>query len=292
VTAGLKNSFVQAYANFYYTSLLPQPKPGVGGALYYGDPSHPWEPDHPSNAQFSWNGFDHRVAKMPLYFRLRSGLGFAHDPYIAEAYLGGTFYPTIWYNYLGGTAWTPAFKLGSGFYLNGVFDKQRTAFSLPHHFDTSTTNVSISRGYGTKLAQFIAYVVTTADDYWGPRQLEVYIPPPPSYVIPFTTGPVGLIAPDYLSFRGLATYRSLVGSTVFTPNPYFQASILLRESHDYPKPIAPTCCTYEYGRPPYEADMDVRFRVYRTLVLDVGRSYFFNFGNLRWSPTWSIRTGP
>jgi hypothetical protein len=292
VTAGLHNSYVQAYANFYYTSLLPQPKPGVGGALYYGDPSHPWEPDHPANANFGWNGFDHKASKLPLYFRLRSGLGFAHDPYVAEAFLGGTFYPTIWYNYVGGTAWSPSFKLGGGFYLNGVFDKQRTSFSLPHHFDSTTTNVSLSRGYGTKLAQFVAYVVTAADDYWGARQLEVYTPLPPNYVIPFTLGPISQIAPDYLTFRGLATYRSLVESTVFTPNPYFQASFLLRQSRDYPQPIAPTCCTYLYGRPPYQADMDVRFRIYRTLVLDVGRSYFFNYGNLRWSPTFAIRTGP
>ncbi len=292
VTAALGHSFVVATTNFYYTSLLPQPQPGIGGALYYGDPSHPWEPDHPANGQLSWNGYDHRINKLPLNFRLRSGLGFAHDPYVAEAFLGGVYYSSLYYNYLGATLYTPALQFGhSGVYFNASYDDQRQSFSLPHHIDTKATTVSLSRLFGTKFAAFVAYQVYNLGDFWGPRQLEVYPPLAPDTVIPYTVGPISSLAPTYLSFRGFGTSRALLGSLIFTPNRYVQAVASMQQASDYPQPIAPEAPSEVlYGRPPLTATMDLRFKLLRTLAIDIGRSYYFNFGTLRWSPQFSIRT--
>jgi hypothetical protein len=292
VTAALGGSFVVASTNLYYTSLLPMPKPGVGGALYYGDPSHPWEPDHPSNGQLSWTGFEHRINKLPLTFRLRSGLGFAHDPYVAEAYLGGVFYPSLYYNYLGGTLYTPAIQIGhSGTFFNASFDDQRQAFSLPHHIDTKSTTASLSKVFGTKFAAFVAYQVYNVGDFWGPRQTEQYPPIAADTILPYTVGPVGTLAPDYLSFRGFGTNRAVVESLVFTPNRFVQTVASMQEADDYPQPIAPEPPNeYLYGRPPLTANLDLRFKLLRTLAIDIGRSYYFNFGSLRWSPQFSIRT--
>ncbi len=292
VTAALGGSYVVATTNFYYTSLLPQPKPGIGGALYYGDPSHPWEPDHPANGQFSWNGFDHKINKLPLNFRLRSGIGFAHDPYVAEAYLGGVYYTSLYYNYLGGTLYTPALQIGhSGSYFNASFDDQHTGFSLPHHIDTKATTASLSKVFGTKLAAFVAYQVYNTGDYWGSRQTEVYPPIPPDYVVPYTNGPISTFAPDLLSFRGFGTNRAWIESVVITPNRYVQAVAGMQEAYDYPQPIAPEPPNEVlYGRPPLTASLDLRFKLLRTLAVDIGRSYYFNFGSLRWSPQFSIRT--
>jgi hypothetical protein len=292
VTAALGHSYVVASTNLYYTSLLPQPKPGVGGALYYGDPSHPWEPDHPSNGLFSWNGFDHKINKLPLNFRLRSGMGFAHDPYVAEAFLGGVYYTSLYYNYLGGTLYTPALQIGhSGTYFNASYDAQRQYFDLPHHIDTKNTTASISKVFGTKFAAFVAYQISNVGDYWGGRQLEVYPPIAPDTVFPYTVGPISSLAPSYLSFRGLGTSRAAVESLIFTPNRYVQAVAGMQEADDYPQPIAPEPPSEVlYGRPPLTATLDLRFKLLRTLAIDIGRSYYFNFGSLRWSPQFSIRT--
>jgi hypothetical protein len=292
VVAALPHSFLAASANLYYTSLLPMPQPGIGGAYYYGDPSHPWEPDHPSNGQLSWNGFDHRINKLPLNFRLRSGMGFAHDPYVAEAYLGGVYYDSIYWNYIGGTLYTPSLRIGhSGYYFNAIFDAQRQYFSLPHHIDTENTSASVSRQFGTKLAAFVAYQIANTGDFWGPRQLEVYAPIAPSTVLPYTNGPVSIVQPTYTSFRGFGTNRTLAESIVFTPNRYVQGLVGMQEAYDFPGPIAPQPPSdYLYGRPPFAANLDLRVRLLRTLAIDIGRSYYFNFGNLRWSPQFSIRT--
>ena len=42
-----------------------------------------------------------------------------------------------------------------------------------------------------------------------------------------------------------------------------------------------------FGRPPYEARADLRFRPVRNLSVTAGRSYDFGWGGVRWVPTWS-----
>jgi hypothetical protein len=292
-TAALRNSFLQAHTDWFYQSLLAQPAPGVGGLLYYGDPSHPWLPDHPSDGQVTWNGFDHRISrKFPLEFRLRSGYGYAHDPYAALAYLNNTFYDTIWFHYVGINAYTPSIKLGKTLVLNAVADKQREWFSAPHHIDTTDTTFSLSRVFGPKAAVYVSYEITNVGDFYGAQQLVAYPPGSAGAINPATGFFVPVPYPDYAAFRGFATQRGFVEGLSLTPNPYFQAAFQMHENHDWPTPIAPSPLYNLAGRAPLELDGDLRFRVNRTTSVDIGRSYYFDFGDLRWSPQFTVRVGP
>ena len=50
-----------------YSSLLAQPALG-----YYGDPSHPFIPNHPFTAGVQWNGYDQHLLRTGLSYRLKS----------------------------------------------------------------------------------------------------------------------------------------------------------------------------------------------------------------------------
>jgi hypothetical protein len=292
-TAGLHNSFLQAHGDWYYQSLLAQPAPGVGGQLYYGDPSHPWLPDHPSDGQLTWNGFDHRISrKVPLLYRLRSGYGFANDPYEALSDLNGDFVKQVWFTYAGLDLSTPSIKLGRNAAFNGIFDKQRMWFSLPHFIDTTNTTFSLSRVFGPKAAIYVAYQISNVGDFYGAQQSIAYPPGVAGTVDPTTGQFVPNPYPDYAAFRGFSTQRGLVEGLSFTPNPNFQTSFTMHQNHDWPAPIAPSPLYELAGRPPLELDGDVRFRINRSTFVDISRSYYFNFGDLRWSPQFVIRVIP
>ena len=79
-TRGLPHlGYLQYNQNFFYDSLLGAPQP-VDGDYYYGDPSHPWAPAHPSDGTLTFNGFDHQpYRQIPLSYRLRAGIGYAHN---------------------------------------------------------------------------------------------------------------------------------------------------------------------------------------------------------------------
>ena len=160
------------------------------------------------------------------------------------------------------TLYTPAFKLGNralngykAFYLNAVFDKQRTWFTTPHHVDVTNTTFSLSRGFGN-IATYLAYNISnTGDFYNGNLQAEAY---PPGFLYYVFDGKLFVNPyPDYVSFRGFATSRSLIGGLSFTPLYYIQTYLTLRKNNDWPKPIAPSIFDpYYVGRPPYEFDAD------------------------------------
>jgi len=108
-TAGLRRSFLQLNMNGFYDSLLADPAP----LTYYGDPSHNFVPDHPLDAQLAWTGFDQAVRRvplthvslgtLPLTYRLRSGIGLAHNGITPLQIFGGTAFPTIWQHFAGVT---------------------------------------------------------------------------------------------------------------------------------------------------------------------------------------------
>jgi len=43
------------------------------------------------------------------------------------------------------------------------------------------------------------------------------------------------------------------------------------------------------GPPRYQATADVRTRLSKTFFLDVARTYYFNWGDLRWSPAFALQ---
>ncbi|MEO6991578.1 MAG: hypothetical protein ABI346_05665, partial [Candidatus Baltobacteraceae bacterium] len=299
-TISLRHSFVGIGTNNFYSSLLAQPDlhPGYGGQLFYGDVAHYWNPDHPFFGGLGWNGWDTQVGKFPLYYRLRSGIGEAYDQY-GEQYFGGVLYRALWYHYTGGTFYTPAFKLGGksvpgnkAFYLNAVFDKQRTWYTVPHHVDAANTTFSLSRSFGTKIASYLAYNIANVGDFYnGALQSSAYPPGSLYYIVngKLVKNPF----PDYVAFRGFSTTRALSAGLAYTPSYYFQTFVNLRKSNDWPEPIPPTGYNIYYvGRPPYELDLDARLRISPTFAIELARSYYFNWGGYaKWTPTYYLRTG-
>jgi hypothetical protein len=299
LTAGLPHSFLQLTDYAYYNSLLGQPQPGIGGALYYGDPSHNWVGNHPNDLFLNWTGFRNAVGKLPLYLQLRSSFGVAHDEIAPIQSFGGVAYDTIWSKALGFNLSTRPLTVlrdptgrRRDVYFTGWLDKQRQWFSVPHHVDTTQTALSLTKLIDPqKLAVIVSYRNTNTGDFYGAAQLQAY--PPNSVVSPAT----GQVYPSYQAFVGFGTTRSFIEQLNYTPTPQFTLTLSMRENRDFPEPVPGTLLVAggipyfnNYGVSPYQATFDVRFRVNKLLVFDISREYFFNFGGFeRWSPTFQFQ---
>ncbi|MBV8364389.1 MAG: hypothetical protein JO193_07480 [Candidatus Eremiobacteraeota bacterium] len=295
LTQALRRSYLQYSVNFYNQSLLDEPP-----LLYFHDPSHTFNAAHPVNMQLTLTGFDERIGHLPLYERFRIGGLYVHDVYGIQGYAtpsSGGCSPdpnnpsycnpsgqpfgvgqNLWQNLVGLTLYTPSVKLGGNAYLNAVFDKQRT-WGAPHYVDTTDSNVSLSKLYGTHAVTYLQYDVRNVSDVYGRNQLLAY----PPYV-PIVNGTP---YPGFAAFRGLATYRTLTGGFALTPNPDFALAIFARKHTDFPASIP-----FYYGTPPYDISGDVRIRIAPHTMLDISRTYYFNFANERWSPYFQIQVLP
>jgi len=292
-TIALAHSFIQANSDFYYDSLLAQPKPGFAGQLYYGDLGHPYVPNHPMDATVSWTGFTHQVNKVPLFYRLRSGYGFAHDGISGVPSINGADPHTVFYKFGGITAYTPSFHVlrdkhrpNTGDVLfNGSVDKQIEWFSLPHHTDVTTVNASLSKTFTPKLTAFFNYTNANTGDFYGANQSIAY---PGGRIYSYTTGQTY----DYAAFRGFGTTRSYLEQAVFQASPDLTVTASMRENDDFPRPVPEPATIGQIGATPLLASLDVRFRVAHNLLLDVGRTYSFGFGNQFFSPQFFIQALP
>lgn len=297
VTGSLPHSFLQLQVGQIYDSLLPRPKPGVNGLLYYGDPSHNWVPDHPLTGTLSWVGFRIPVYHRSLTYQLRSFVNYAHNGDTPLQQLGGVNYRTLYGKGAGINVVTKSVTIqhdrrNRDLYFTGVFDKQRTYYSSPHHVDVQTETISLTKIIDPqKLTLLLAYTNQNVGDFYGAQQPLAYASQP-AYN-PFT-GQANL---GYSSFRGFATTRSFNEQLVWTPNQIFNLVTTLRENRDYPDAIAgppqivgPNIAFANYGVSPYQATLEVRYRFTRQLVIDVQRSYYFGFGGYeRWQPQFSIQ---
>jgi hypothetical protein len=289
---GLKKSAISFNYDNYNGSLLPTVEFGLEDTF-----------DHPSDALLSWSGSDQRIKGTPIAFRLRGGIGFAHagyhcgigapcptaaDPtdggFVLERF-AGTNVPTIWQHFAGLTLSTQSLYLGKdkarGINIGAIFDKERQYFSLPHHIDSTSTTFSASKLYGRKLAVSAIYQVSNTGDYYGARQLEFY----PAFGP--VTAPDGSVFTSFDSFRGFSTSRSWTGSAVFTPNPNFALNLTATRRYDYPAPIPGA-----FGLPPVQFSPDMRIRLTKFILMDVNRTYFFNFANQKWTPQLGVTFGP
>ncbi|MGH7707410.1 MAG: hypothetical protein ACREM8_04625 [Vulcanimicrobiaceae bacterium] len=288
LTLGLRHSFLQLTGDQFYESLLADPAP-INGLKYYGDPSHNFVPDHPSDAFLTWTGVDHRLGYIPLYFRVRSGYGFAHNGITPEQRIGASSIPTIFEHFAGITLYSPSFRINRDkhhrdTFLNFVFDKQRTWFSLPHFIDAQTSTASISKQFSPKFSAFVDYSISNIGDFWGAQQSLVYPQLAAAPVSPLN----GQSYPDYLGFHGFATTRSLVEGITFAPSPNLSGSIQMRENHDFPVPIPEPTSRPQIGVAPLQATADVRIRLNNNLLIDLSRSYYFGFGSQYFSPQFNF----
>jgi len=309
VVASLPHSYLQFSTQNYYDSLLAKPSTFAdstiyGRNFYYGDPTHNFVPDHPSQQQLAWIGFRHPVGSLPLTFQLRSSVGAARNTFTPLTSLGGVAVTSLYNKAVGINLASKAIKLvpdqsgrGRDLYLTAAFDKQRQYNSLPHYIDTQSENFAVTKVIDPRhLTVLASYAINNTGDYYGKQQSAVY--PSTAAVNSYT----GEVFDGFRAFRGLATTHALAQQIVFTPNDIVTLNVTMRENRDFPRavPGPPTqsgnpfvgssaAGFQNYGNTPYQADFDLRFRVNRLLTVDLGRSYYFNFGGYeRWSPTFSF----
>lgn len=303
LTASLPHSYLQLSTLNYYNSLLDRPREFVdsgtfGRVYYYGDASHPWTGDHPTQEQLAWVGYRHELPHLPLAFQLRSSIGLARNTTTPVATFGGATYTNLTTTGLGLNVTTKPIVIapdgghrGRELYLTATFDKQRQFSSLPHVVDSQSETFALTKIYDPRrLSVFASYTIGNTGDFYGAQQSLAY--PASTAVSPFS----GEAFPGYRAFRGFATTHSLSEQIVYTPSNIVTFKIALRENRDFPRAIPGPLQTigtgvafFNYGVAPYQADLDVRYRINNLLTVDVGRSYLFNFGGYeRWSPRFSF----
>jgi hypothetical protein len=294
-----------SYANLQVTGALPHSGLSLNADQYNWyllglSPTDNYLPrhSHPVDLQLAWTGFREHFGKSRLayqfQYQLRSGLTYAHDQYglayypfevTQEPLANGGYGPTdIWAHYVGVTLIAPTVTIKKAGTLSMTADKQRMWFSQPHHTDITTGTASFSRAFDfNRINAYLAYSLTETADYWGAMQSEAYpaIYPSTVYVPGFGTY-TGLN-----TFRGLGITRNYTLGVVYNPTGYFSASFTAKRFYDDPAPVPGL-----YGQPPYQVSADVRFRLARQLQVDLFRSYYFNFGNLQWSPQLGIQFSP
>ncbi|MEO6836024.1 MAG: hypothetical protein ABI231_09005 [Candidatus Tumulicola sp.] len=326
MTQALPHSYLQLNSNFTNYNLLGQGSvdPTKHHAVGAGNLSHP------SQMQLIATSFQNRIGKLPLYEQIYGGYGFNHDSVGTNQYgipippsesglqsFGGTCvyakgaqpvpcpttYTTIWNTVFGFNLFMPSVKIGNrdnpykAYYLNATFNKQRQWNSLPHRVNTTTTTFSLSRQFSRPVNSYLSYQIMNTGDYY----LQGGYPPCTIQLDP--TKP-GFCPPSLSSFRGVSTLRTLSLGINYDPNPEFNASLIGRHHDDFPIPVPglfplpltnvigqPLYNNY-LGQPPNDLTADVRFKILPHMMLDVQRTYFFNFGSVRWSPYFIVQVLP
>jgi hypothetical protein len=217
-------------------------------------------------------------------------------------------YTTIYNAVLGFNLYATSIKLGNHddpyktIYLNGNLNEQEQWNSLPHRVRNTNTNLSLSRQFARQLNSYFSYSVANTGDYYlhsgypacSPTLINALGKPYTNVYCP----------PSLTSFRGVATLRTYTLGLNFVPNPEFNASIIARHHDDFPIPVPgvfsppptnvlgqPIYGTY-LGQPPNDITGDVRFKLLPHMLVDVARTYYFNFGTQRWSPNFVVQVLP
>jgi hypothetical protein len=289
-TQALSGSFLQASYQFENFSLLPL-------GCYQG---HCTVPDHPSSVQLTGQTFDQPLTHYfqggaRIYGHLNYGFGFQHNS-LGLQNVGGVNYTTIWQHQLGFGLYMPDLKFGSDlniptkyYAINASFEKQRQWNSTPHYTDTTQSKISLSKILNNHVLAYLDYSVENVGDiYSGGLQPTMY----PG----FTPVVNGISYPGYQAFRGIATFRTLSLGLNYNNGGNVAFNLLLRKHTDFPAPIPfffqfaqpdqlGNFAVQNYlGQPPYDATADLRLRINPHMSIDIQRSYYFNYSNLRWSP--------
>jgi hypothetical protein len=278
-------------ADQYVDSLL-------AGAVDQFTPSGLRGNGHPFDVTLSVQSYEDefrlfRYLGVPVKFQYRGGYGYNHDGYgIPVAGAGGTnipadfngsVYTTIFQTFLGFTAYTSSIKIAKQLSISAKADKLEQWYSLPHHTITTDVSETLARTpTSVKLPAFLlSYDVLNIGDFYGAQQRYAYPAYPDIITNQFGTF-TGLGA-----FDGFATARTLSSSMVYTPTPYFALNLTVSYANVSPRPVPGFS-----GTAPYTFSADVRVRLSRNVLVDVTRSYYFNFANNLWSPQYGIQFSP
>lgn len=272
-TRALNGSSFRLEATQSYDSLLAPPALG-----YYGDPSHPFVPNHPLVLGVSWFGYDKRAGNSGLSFRLTSGLSFMHD---AFGVVNGK--KDAMSEYAGGLFSTPVYRAPFGTGINASYDAQRTWLSFPNKVDVQTLTVTDSKRFSNKLAATGSWI---AQSVYVDDMTRLYASPSAAIgLTPQSGSPNGLpiiagVATQFPNVRNTA----YVLTAAWSPSTNFQLTASAQENH-----YGPVQAPFVAGPARFQVAGGLRTRLSKTLFLDVGRIYYFNWANQPWSPRFSLQ---
>jgi hypothetical protein len=272
------------------SSLTAEITPQFGNLLapnalgYYGNRSHTYAQNHPVTFGAAWSGFDEPLLRSGLSFRVQSGFGYDHDTFG----IGRPSLQTVTTWFANASLETPVypgpFKSG----LTGVYQVQRTWLSFPNVVDRDTLAVTDSRRINRSLILLASAVfdsISTHDlraTFSAPNSTTGLTPSPNSNNGIANVGGVGI----YPQFLG-ATNRAYGLTAEYQANSSFQLSATLQQNA-----YSPLQTPAHFGPPRNSFSGDVRFKISKTMSMDIARSYFFNWGGLGWSPRFSLQVTP
>jgi hypothetical protein len=149
---------------------------------------------------------------------------------------------------------------------------------MPYHTDTTTTNLSLSKLFGRRLALVATYQILNTGNFFGSQQSIAY----PAGVLE-TSPYTNLIFSDFVTYRGFSNSQTLAGSAVITPNPYFNLNLRLSSTQSFPQPVPGV-----FGSPPIQLSADLRVRLAKQIQMDITRAYYFNWFTQTYSPAFGI----
>lgn len=246
---------------------------------YYGNPSHPFVPNHPFAAAILWPGFTQRIGGTGFSFRVLSGASEVHDIFGVS----GTPLHDVQTLYLNGTFSTPVFRAPFGTSAYGSYAVQHVWLSYPNTADFQTAEITDSKYISNKFYLTGSAVLQSV----ATKNLAetVATPNASTGMVQEPESPNG-----FPSLAGVVTSLPHVTNTALAltaalaPSPNFQWTLVAQENH-----YTPVQEPFVGGPPRYEAIADVRTRISKTLFLDIGRAYYFNWGNQRWSPAFALQ---
>ncbi|MDQ2817087.1 MAG: hypothetical protein M3T49_02590 [Candidatus Eremiobacteraeota bacterium] len=235
-------------------------------------------PNHAFIGGVAWSGFDHPIARSGWTYRLQSGLARSHDVFGVSA----SGLTDVWTHFIGASVSTPVYPgpLRSG--INAVARAQRTWLTFPNVIDSQSLQLSDGKRISSTFSVVGSYIVQSVaarnpfSTIVSSNVATGLLPQPGSTNgLPVFDGTIDSFA--------AATDRSLVLTGAYAPSTDFQAT-LTALTNDF-SPAQPL----GVGPPRFHIAGDVRTRITKTLFLDVGRQYYFNWGGRTFSPQFTLQ---
>jgi len=184
----------------------------------------------------------------------------------------GSVYTTIFQTFLGFTAYTSSIKIAKQLSISAKADKLEQWYSLagitPSRPDVSETLARTPTS--VKLPAFLlSYDVLNIGDFYGAQQRYAYPAYPDIITNQFGTF-TGLGAFD--GFRDSPNALEFVG--LYAAHRILPLNLTVSYANVSPRPVPGFS-----GTAPYTFSADVRVRLSRNVLVDVTRSYYFNFAN-------------
>ena len=227
----------------------------------------------------TWSSDPYPISRSGFSYRLRADYGFDRNTSIGLLPPGAdsVFYPMIWRTTLGTFLASPTFWGPLGTRMNVTLDASRIWYAYPHQRNAVTLGSTISR----RISKQINLIGHIADSFAGdayPGKQQIFYKPPSTPIVT----PDGTVWPGYAAYAGFSSQRTYSLDAYYTTiPPFIDLRLNFTYARDFPQFAG-------FGRPPYSAAFDLRYRPGGTLVIELGRGYTFNWARMGWSPQWTF----